>query len=42
MNVVVLNMNEKFPKPYLEIDSTDEAEILTTSINDHDNLMCKV
>ena len=42
MNVVVLNMNENFPKPYLEIDSTDEAEILTTRINDHDNLMCKV
>ena len=33
---------KNFPKPYLEIDSTDEAEILTTRINDHDNLMCKV
>ena len=25
------------PRPYLQIDSTDEAEILTTRINDHGN-----
>ena len=30
------------PRLYLEIDSADEAEILTTRNNDHDNPMCKV
>ena len=30
------------PRLYLEIDSTDEAEILTMRINGHDKPMSKV
>ena len=42
MNVVALSINENCTRLYLEIESTDEAEILTMRINGHDNPMSKV